>query len=102
MIYDVIIVGAGPAGLSSTRHAQRSWLRTIILEKGALANTIVAYHRGKYVIYELAFIRKNLEGQLLAQMRLHNGIQAWLCIHVFCPYAMLVAFAMHLVTVLYY
>ena len=32
-IYDVIIIGAGPAGLSAALYAGRSWLSTLIIEK---------------------------------------------------------------------
>jgi thioredoxin reductase (NADPH) len=33
--YDVIIVGAGPAGMTAAMYAGRSMLRTIVLERGA-------------------------------------------------------------------
>ena len=33
-IYDVIILGAGPAGLTAGLYAGRGGLRTLILEKG--------------------------------------------------------------------
>jgi thioredoxin reductase (NADPH) len=32
--YDVIIVGAGPAGLTAALYAGRSMLRAIVLERG--------------------------------------------------------------------
>lgn len=34
MIYDVIIIGAGPAGISAAIYAKRSGMNTLILEKG--------------------------------------------------------------------
>lgn len=36
MIYDVIIVGAGPAGLSAGLYASRATLKTLIIEKAAV------------------------------------------------------------------
>lgn len=35
MVYDVIILGAGPAGLSAALYAGRSGLTTLLIEKGA-------------------------------------------------------------------
>lgn len=40
-IYDVIIIGAGPAGLSAALYASRSKLSTLILEKGSTGGQIV-------------------------------------------------------------
>lgn len=49
--YDVIIVGAGPAGLSAAGHAQANHLKYLVLEKGSIANTIGYYYQyGKYVM----------------------------------------------------
>ena len=33
--YDVIIVGAGPAGMTAGMYAGRSMLKTVIIERGA-------------------------------------------------------------------
>ena len=33
MIYDVIIIGSGPAGLAAAIYAQRSELNNIVIEK---------------------------------------------------------------------
>ena len=35
-IYDVIIIGAGPAGLSAAIYAKRGNLNTLIIEKSLL------------------------------------------------------------------
>src|SRR2546427_243558 len=37
MIYDLLIVGAGPAGLSAGCHAKREGLSVLVLERGELA-----------------------------------------------------------------
>ena len=34
MLYDVIVLGAGPAGLTAGLYAGRSRLKTLIIEKG--------------------------------------------------------------------
>src|SRR5438445_8629592 len=39
-VYDVVIVGAGAAGLTAALEAQQLGLRAIVLEKSKLANTI--------------------------------------------------------------
>ncbi|MDD5019311.1 MAG: FAD-dependent oxidoreductase [Candidatus Omnitrophica bacterium] len=41
MIYDVVIVGAGPAGLTAALYAGRSKLKTRVLEKNALGGQIL-------------------------------------------------------------
>ncbi len=59
--YDVVIIGAGPAGMTAAMYAGRSMLRTIVLERGApggeLLNTEVIedYPGFEHVLgYELA------------------------------------------------
>lgn len=51
-VYDVIIVGAGPAGLSAGLEALRSNLRYLVLEQGTLADTISKYPRKKVLFAE--------------------------------------------------
>ena len=41
-IYDVIIVGAGPAGLTAAIYAQRAGLSTLLLEKSVVSGGQVA------------------------------------------------------------
>ena len=40
-IYDVIIIGAGPAGLTAGLYARRAKLRTLIVEKGTLGGELM-------------------------------------------------------------
>lgn len=42
-ILDVLVVGAGPVGLACALEAQRQGLRTAVIDKGALVNSIVGY-----------------------------------------------------------
>ena len=50
-VYDLIIVGAGPAGLSAAGRAQINNLNYLLLEKGVIANTIDYYYQKyKYVM----------------------------------------------------
>lgn len=40
MIYDVIIIGAGPSGLSAAIEAEKSRLKYLVIEKGGIVNSI--------------------------------------------------------------
>ena len=40
---DVLIIGAGPVGLACALESQRKGLTTVIIEKGALVNSLVGY-----------------------------------------------------------
>jgi thioredoxin reductase (NADPH) len=42
-VLDVVIIGAGPAGLSVAIEAKQAGLKYIVLEKGALTNSILRY-----------------------------------------------------------
>ena len=55
-MYDLIVVGAGPAGLSAACHAQKNGMKTLVIEKGEIANTIFDYQKGKHVMAEPAMI----------------------------------------------
>ncbi len=53
MTFDLIIVGAGPAGLSAAAHAQKLGMNYVLLESSsAPANTIQRYQKGKHVMAE--------------------------------------------------
>ena len=45
--FDLIIIGAGPAGLSAAETASREKLSYLVIEKGTIANTIRQYPLGR-------------------------------------------------------
>ena len=47
---DVVIVGAGPAGLSASLAAKENGLRYIVLEQGSIGGTILHYPRQKLIL----------------------------------------------------
>jgi len=51
-MFDLAIVGAGPAGLSASLTAQQYGLRYITLEQGEIASTIRQYPRQKFLMAE--------------------------------------------------
>ena len=50
--YDLIVVGAGPAGISTSLAARSAGLNVLTLEQGSVANTIRNYPRQKFVMAE--------------------------------------------------
>lgn len=42
-MFDLLIIGAGPVGLACAIEGNREGLRTLVLEKGALVNSLVGY-----------------------------------------------------------
>ncbi len=51
-VYDLLIVGAGAAGLNAALAARDRGLRALVLEKGKIANTIEDFPEGKWVYAE--------------------------------------------------
>lgn len=51
-VYDVVIVGAGAAGLNAALEAKERGLSCIVLEKEVVASTIVNFPEGKWVYAE--------------------------------------------------
>jgi thioredoxin reductase (NADPH) len=49
-IYDVVIVGAGPAGLAAALNAKKLGLKFVLLEQGDVGGTILQYPRKKIVM----------------------------------------------------
>src|SRR5688572_10878474 len=47
MIFDLLIIGAGPAGLSAAESASLAGLNYLVIEKGTIANTIRQYPVGR-------------------------------------------------------
>ena len=45
--FDLIIIGAGPAGLSAADAAAREGLQYLVIEKGTIADTIRHYPVGR-------------------------------------------------------
>src|SRR5580765_1352760 len=42
-MHDVVVVGAGPVGLACAIEANREGLRPLVVDKGALVNSLVGY-----------------------------------------------------------
>ncbi len=51
-VCDVLVIGAGAAGLNAALAAQEKGLRTLVLEKEKIANTIENFPEGKWVYAE--------------------------------------------------
>ena len=70
MAYDVIIIGAGPAGLTAGIYARSKMMSTLILESGKVGGQLVALYPEKgihnYPGYETVQARK-LSDKLYAQ-----------------------------------
>jgi len=49
-IYDLVIVGAGPAGIGAALRAKELGLNYIVLEQDSLGGTVFTYPRGKIVM----------------------------------------------------
>ena len=78
MIYDLVIVGAGPAGLSAAVHAKKEGMRVLVIERGELANTIFDYQKNKHVMAEPGMIplRSDVPFEAGTRERLLQGWQA--------------------------
>ena len=55
-MYDLIVVGAGPAGTSTALAAKEAGLRVLVLEQGSTANTVRSFPRQKFVMAEPVMI----------------------------------------------
>lgn len=77
MSFELVIVGAGPAGLSAAARAAESGKRYLLLEAGpAHANTIQKYQKGKHVMAEPALVPLRSDLEFGAGKR-EAVLQAW-------------------------
>ena len=63
-MYDLVIIGAGPAGISAADEAKKNGLDYVVLEKGLIGNTIYNYPVGLTVFSttnELEFVEGELK-----------------------------------------
>ena len=76
--FRIAIVGAGPSGLAAGVQAARRGVSHIVLERAALANTIVKYQKGKHVMDEppALSLRKELTVPFVAGSR-EQVLQGW-------------------------
>ncbi len=63
-IYDVVIIGAGPGGMTAALYASRSNLKTLILERGVpggeLINTEVNVFKLFFCLFQTFAQRDNI------------------------------------------
>ncbi|MCU1347096.1 MAG: Fe-S-cluster-containing hydrogenase component 2, partial [Acidobacteria bacterium] len=77
MIFDLIIVGSGPAGLAAASHAKANGLTYALLERTShLADTIDSYQARKYVMAEPMMIPARGEVPFQAGSR-ESILDAW-------------------------
>ena len=48
--YDLVVIGAGPAGISATLQAKKHGLKTVTLEQDSLGGTVYTFPRAKIVM----------------------------------------------------
>ena len=75
-MYDLIVIGAGPAGLSAACRAQQNGMTVLVIEKGELANTIFDYQKGKHVMAEPPMIPLRSDVPFKAEKR-EFLLQTW-------------------------
>lgn len=75
--YDVIVVGAGPAGFSASLGAKEAGLHYVLVEQEALGGTVAHYPRGKLVMTQPADLP--LIGKVkLSDVRKEELLSFWL------------------------
>ncbi len=75
-MFDIIIIGAGPAGLSASQHAKELGMDYICFEKGRVASTLLTYPHGKDIHYYPATVQ--VIGKLpLPEGKADDTIKSW-------------------------
>lgn len=75
-MFDIIIIGAGPAGLSACQRSKELGLKYICFEKEKVANTLLTYPHGKGIQYYPANVQ--VVGKLpLPEGKATDTIKAW-------------------------
>ncbi len=75
-MFDIIIIGAGPAGLSACQRAKELGLNYICFEKEHAASTLMAYPHGKDIHYYPATVQ--VIGKLpLPEGKAEGTLKAW-------------------------
>jgi len=75
-MFDIIIVGAGPAGLSASQHAKELGLNYVCFEKDEVANTLHTFPYGKDIHYYPANVQ--VIGKLpLPEGKAEGTLKAW-------------------------
>jgi len=70
-VYEVLIVGSGPAGLAAGIRAARRGVKHVLLERANFASTIHRYRKGKFVMAEPASVslHSDIEIEFVADSR---------------------------------
>ncbi len=75
-LYDVIVVGGGPAGIAASLAAKEKGLRCLTLEQDTLGGTVARYPRGKIVMTRSAALP--LFGKIrLRRVRKERLLELW-------------------------
>jgi thioredoxin reductase (NADPH) len=75
-MFDIIIIGAGPAGLSACQRAKEQGLNYICFEKDHVASTLLTYPHGKDIHYYPANVE--VIGKLpLPEGKAEDTLKAW-------------------------
>src|SRR5258708_23967456 len=75
--FDLVIVGAGPGGLSAAAHAGQAGMAHVLLEAGgAHANTIQQYQQHKHVMAEPSVLPLRSDMQFAAGRR-ESILESW-------------------------
>jgi thioredoxin reductase len=75
--FDLIIIGAGPAGLSAAIEAKRRGLRATILEQGSIAEGIRSFPRGKIVLDAGAEVAEADAGLWIGECTKEELLRKW-------------------------